>query len=38
MGRSAPVRSITPIALTVPPTVNLAASYIASPTMGPANT
>ena len=38
MGYSALVRSATPIALTIPPTINLAASYIASPTAGPANT
>jgi len=34
MGHSAPVRSITPIILTIPPTINLAASYIVSPIIG----
>jgi len=38
MGYSALVRSETPIALTIPPAVNLVASYIASPTIGLANT
>ena len=38
MGYSALVRSATPIIPTIPPTVNLAASYIASPTIGLANT
>jgi len=31
MGRNALVRSATPIAPTIPPTVNLVASYTASP-------
>ena len=31
MGRNALVRSATPVVLTVPPAVNLVASYIASP-------
>ena len=38
MGYSALVRSATPIALTILPTVNLAASRAASPTAGLANT
>jgi len=38
MGHSALVRSATPIALTIPPTINLAASYIAGPTIGLVNT
>jgi len=37
MGRSALVRSATPIALAIQPAANLAASYIASPTIGLAN-
>ena len=37
MGRSALVRSATPIAPAVQPAANLAASYAASPTIGPAN-
>jgi len=38
MGHSALARPATPTALTIPPAINLAASYIASPTIGPANT
>ena len=38
MDYSALVRSITPIALTIPPANNLAATYIASPTTGLVNT
>ena len=37
MGRSALVRSATPIAPTVQPATNLVASRAASPAMGPAN-
>ena len=38
MGYSALVRSAIPTALTIPPTVNPAASCIASPAVGLANT
>ena len=34
IANSAPIRAITPIALTIRPTINLAASYAASPTIG----
>ena len=38
MGYSAPVRSATPTALIIPPTISLAASCAASPAAGLANT
>ena len=37
-GHSALVRSATPTAPTILPTVNLAASHVASPATSPANT